>query len=99
MKELYRLLVYTLSAYSASFPQITYINRFSVQNPSQSIKESIQTEFNKVDSHEVCFDSIWLTSGVYFCIMWVNDPESSLPDGKAGSGQAFITSKKIVLVR
>ena len=49
MKDLYKLLVLTLSAYSASFPQITYIDRLSVQNPSQSIKESIQGEFNEED--------------------------------------------------
>ena len=57
----------------------------------QKVK-TILNEFKKADSYEVTFSSIGLASGVYIYQLRVNDPESS-------SGQVFITSKKMMLIK
>ena len=48
---------------------------------------------------EVEFDGSGLTSGVYFYQLKVVDPESSLPESKAGSRQSFIQTKKMILMK
>jgi hypothetical protein len=40
-----------------------------------------------------------LTSGVYFYQLRVGGPETSLPAGQAGSGQAIIQTKKMILLK
>ncbi len=50
-------------------------------------------------NYSVTFDASGLTSGVYFYKLIVGDPETSLPAGKAGSGQGFIETKKMILIR
>jgi hypothetical protein len=40
-----------------------------------------------------------LTSGVYFYLLRVTEPESSLPDGKAGSVKGFVETKKMLLLK
>jgi hypothetical protein len=40
-----------------------------------------------------------LTSGVYFYQLRVGGLETSLPAGQAGSGKAFIQTKKMIILR
>jgi hypothetical protein len=40
-----------------------------------------------------------LPSGVYFYQLRIEGPETSLPDGKAGSGQGMIQTKKMILMK
>jgi len=40
-----------------------------------------------------------LSSGVYFYQLKINNPETSLPAGKAGSGQVFMDTKKFILLK
>jgi hypothetical protein len=40
-----------------------------------------------------------LSTGVFFYQLKVEDPESSLPTGQAGSGQGFVETKKMILMK
>jgi len=53
---------------------------------------TILNEFQKADRYEIDFNAMGLASGVYIYRMKVNDPETS-------SGQGFIQSKKMVLIK
>jgi len=57
---------------------------------------SYEVEFN-VASHSGKNRN--LTSGIYFYQLKVTDPESSLPAGQAGSGQGFVETKKMLLLK
>jgi len=107
MKDFYYLflLSFTLFFTSTALPQIAEITRLPVQNPEQSMKESAPIWIS--GSEIIIFyvsptldtiystrsdDGYYLASGVYIYKMKVNDPETS-------SGQGFIQSKKMVLIR
>ena len=56
-------------------------------------------EEKSVGTYELTWNAASLPSGVYFYQLRAVDPESSLPTGQAGSGQAFIETKKMILLR
>jgi len=50
-------------------------------------------------SYEISFDAEKLSGGVYFYQLKVVDPSTGLPAGRQGSGQSFISAKKMILLR
>jgi len=60
---------------------------------------TLVNEEKPAGSYEVEFKAASLTSGIYFYQLRVVDPESSLPVGQTGSGQSFVKTKKVVLLR
>ena len=53
---------------------------------------TLVNEEKPIGSYEVEFDAIGLTSGIYFYRLRAGDPESS-------SGQSFVETKKMILLR
>jgi len=50
-------------------------------------------------NYEMTFDGSNLVSGVYLYQLSANNPESSLPTGKEDSGQVFVETKKLILLK
>jgi len=50
-------------------------------------------------SYKVEFDASELTSGIYFYRLKAGSSSASLPAGRQGSGQSFVETKKMVLLR
>jgi len=95
MREFYKLLIVGLSVCSLSFPQISDITRLSVQNPSQSIKESapVWLSENEILIFYVSetLDTIYSTKSTDRGISW-NEPETiQVIDPYIGT---FLTSVK-----
>ncbi len=62
----------------------------------------IQTLVNEQQNpgiYEVTFDAGNLPSGVYYYRLKVGDPSTSLPAGETGSGQDFIETNRMVLLK
>ncbi|MGE5805090.1 MAG: T9SS type A sorting domain-containing protein, partial [Ignavibacteria bacterium] len=55
--------------------------------------------YQQTGKYIVTFDGSGLASGIYLYRLTAEHPESSLPAGKAGSGQVFTDTKKMILLK
>ncbi len=83
---------------SFSIPSAEFVSLKVFSSLGEEVADLIN-ESKPSGSYEVNFDASKLTSGVYFYQLIVGDPETSLPVGKAGSGQGFIETRKMILIR
>jgi hypothetical protein len=89
MKSIYKIFLLALGIYTSAFSQITEITRFPVQEISQSINQAPNYSLNKLNAS---LQVSGLASRVYIYQLRINDPKSS-------SGQVFITSNKMVIIK
>jgi len=64
----------------------------------ESVMQLVNEE-KEAGKYSVKFDSINLPSGIYFYKLQVGAPSTGLPDGRQGSGQSFIETKKMVVIK
>lgn len=60
---------------------------------------TLVNEEKPAGKYEVSFNASSLASGVYFYQIKVNSTSTSLPAGRQGSGQGFIQTKKLMLLK
>jgi hypothetical protein len=60
---------------------------------------TIYDGFLNAGSYSEQFDGSFISSGVYFYRITAGDPDSNLPGERTGSGQVYISTKKMVLVK
>jgi len=89
MKSIYKIFLLALGVYTSAFAQITEVTRLPVQEISQSINQAPNYSLNRLNAS---LQVSGLASGVYIYQLRVNDAESS-------SGQVFITSKKMTIIK
>ena len=63
------------------------------------VNEELEAGIYKVDFNVAQVSRPEISSGVYFYQLKAGDPESSLPDGKTSSGQGFVETKKMILLK
>jgi hypothetical protein len=94
--------------YPNPFNPITQINYSVLKNSFITLKvynllgEEVTTLFEGFKlqgNYTAIFDAKGLSSGIYLYRMTAENPESGLPAGKAGSGQVFTDTKKIILLK
>jgi hypothetical protein len=63
------------------------------------VNEELEAGIYKVEFNVAQVSRPEIASGVYFYQLKAGDPESSLPAGQAGSGQGFVETKKMLLLK
>jgi len=81
-----------------SIPQSGYIT-LKVFNLLGQEVTTLFEGFQQMGNYTATFDGSGLASGVYIYRLTTENPESGLPAGKAGSGQVFTDTKKIMLIK
>ena len=61
--------------------------------------ETLVNEEKPAGTYELTWYAEGLPSGVYFYQLRVTHPESGLPTGQAGTGQGFVGTKKMILLK
>jgi alpha-N-arabinofuranosidase len=81
-----------------SIPKNSYIT-LKVYNLLGEEVTTLFEGYKQRGNYTATFDASGLSSGIYLSRMTADNPESSLPAGKAGSGQVFTDTKKIILLK
>jgi len=63
------------------------------------VNDELEAGIYKVEFNVAQVSRPEIVSGVYFYQLKAGDPKSSLPDGKSGSGQGFVETKKMLLLK
>lgn len=82
MKTIYKIILLALTVYSSANPQITEIARLPVQNPSQSIKESVP---------------VWLTANEII-IFYLSETRDTIFSTKSTNGGVSWGQRKVISV-
>jgi len=60
---------------------------------------NLVSEEKRIGNYEIEFNASKLPSGVYFYRLQAGSPSAGLPAGRHGSGQSFVETKKMVLMK
>jgi hypothetical protein len=94
---------YTIPNSSAEFHSAIKHVTLKVYDILGSEMQTLVNENQSPGEYQVEFDAasdgLNLSSGIYFYRMQVNDPSTGLSAEKAGSGQSFVETKKMLLLR
>jgi len=78
---------------------IRFSNPVKVYDVLGSEIATLINEEKPAGSYEVEFNGKELPGGVYFYRLQADSPSASLPAGRQGSGQSFVETKKIILMK
>jgi len=81
-----------------SLPSSSYATLKIYDTLGEEVAVLLAKEFT-AGTYEVEWNANGLPSGVYFYQLQTGDPSASLPAGRQGSGQSFVDTKKMILLK